>query len=73
MPSGFEVAQGEEENLDGADEDPSQAAVKDEIEQEDLCCGERNRKYFTSLKRGKHECISNASHFGDACIGPFVI
>lgn len=29
LPCGFEVTQGEEEYLDGADEDPSQAAVKD--------------------------------------------
>jgi len=43
LPGGFVIVQGEEQNLDGADKDPSQTAIKDEIEEEDFCCEERER------------------------------
>lgn len=32
LPGGLVVAQGEQQGLDGADEDASQAAVEDEVE-----------------------------------------
>lgn len=39
LPGGLVVAQGEQQGLDGADEDPCQAAVKDDVEEDDPDCG----------------------------------
>lgn len=39
LPGRFVVAQGEQQGLDGADEDACQAAVKDDVEEDDSDCG----------------------------------
>lgn len=59
LPGGFVIAQGEEENLDGADKDPGQEAIKDKIEEEDFCCGERKRETGHILLCG--DILSNNS------------
>lgn len=42
LPGGLVVAQGEQHGLDGSDEDPGQAAVENDIKQNNFDCGERN-------------------------------
>ena len=39
LPGGLVVAQGEHHGLEGSDEDPSQAAVENNIKQENFDCG----------------------------------
>lgn len=44
LPGGLVVAQGEQHGLDGADENPGQASVENDIKQEDFDCGREERK-----------------------------
>ncbi len=54
LPGGLVIAQCEQQGLDGSDEDPSQAAVEDDIEQQNFDCeGEKKKK--------KKRCVSAAA------------
>lgn len=44
LPGGFVATQGKKKCLDGANEDSSQEAIKDDIEQEDFCCQETDKQ-----------------------------
>lgn len=49
LPGGLVVAQGEQHGLDGADEDPSQAAVENDVEYYNFDCGGEKRKVSLKL------------------------
>lgn len=44
LPGGLVVAQGEQQGLDGSDEDSSQASVENDIEQDNFDCGGGKKK-----------------------------
>lgn len=44
LPGGLVVAQGEQQGLDGSDEDPSQAPVENDVEQDNFDCGGEKKK-----------------------------
>lgn len=49
LPGGFVVAKGEQQRLDGADEDGSQEAIENDVEQDNFDCGrEKERNYCRS-------------------------
>ena len=44
LPGGLVVAEGEQQGLDGADEDPSQAAIENDVEYYNFDCRKKERK-----------------------------
>lgn len=52
LPGGLVVAQGEQQGLDGSDEDSSQASVENDIEQDNFDCGggKKKRKNTSAVK-----------------------
>lgn len=50
LPGGLVVTQGEQHGLDGADEDPGQEAVENDIERKDFDCGEEKIKKCQNTK-----------------------
>lgn len=63
LPGGLVAAQGEQQGLDGSDEDASQAAVENDIKQQNSDCGGEKRKnvlehlYREECNKCKHKHV----------------